>query len=94
MGPSLESPCADFRCNQIPSLYLQFAVLLWEALLRAHVCTCTCEAVHASQGKGAGSVSSALFIPWPETFVFKFHHIVQNLFCFNWPKPAAISSVV
>ena len=62
--------------------------------LGAHVCAHTHEAVHASQGKGAGSISSAPFIPRPETFVFKFHHIVQNLFCFNRPKPAAISSFV
>lgn len=58
------------------------------------MCVHAHEAVHASQGKVAESISSAPFIPQPETFVFKFHYIVKNLFCFNQPKPAAISSFV
>lgn len=90
----LETPCADLGYNDVPSLYLQFALLLWKAFGGAHVCAHTHEAVHASQGKGAGSMSSVPFISWPETFVFKFHHIVQNLFCFNWQKTAAFSSFV
>lgn len=43
------------------------------------MCVHAHEAVHAPQGKVAGSISSAPFIPQPETFVFKFHYIVKNL---------------
>lgn len=76
IGPFLETPRADLGYNDVPSSYLQFALLLWEAFWGAHVRARTHRAVHASQGKGAGSVSSIPFISWPETFVFKFHHNV------------------